>query len=123
VLPSPHEVDDCTRPHDAARGRRARSGRHSAGSARDIQRALAWSSRCCRTRRDEGFATIAWLLGWVLLVGAVIAAAAWLLAAIRDAIAERRASIINAITFTATIAITILAVIIAPLTGTGSAQA
>jgi hypothetical protein len=53
----------------------------------------------------------------------VIAAAAWLVAAIRHAIAERRASIINAITFTATIAITILAVIIAPLSGTGSAQA
>ena len=71
----------------------------------------------------EGFAIIAWLLGWVFLVGTVIAAVAWLVAAIRDAIAERRASIINAITFTATIAITILAVIIAPLSGTGSAQA
>ena len=71
----------------------------------------------------EGFATIAWVLGWVLLVAAVFAAAAWLVAAIRDAIAERRASIINAIMFAATIAIMILAVIIAPLSGTGSAQA
>jgi hypothetical protein len=71
----------------------------------------------------EGLATIAWLLGWVLLVGAVIAAAAWLVAAIRDAIAGRRASIINAITFAATVAMGILAVIIAPMWGTGSAVA
>lgn len=71
----------------------------------------------------EGLVTIAWLAGWVVLVGAAIAAAAWLVAAIRHAIAERRASIVNAITFAATVAIVILAVIIAPLWGTGSAGA
>ena len=64
-----------------------------------------------------------WILGWCLLMFASIAVALWLIAAIRDARARLRVSLVGVAVLAVSVALIAIAVTIAPLWGSGAGTA
>lgn len=68
----------------------------------------------------EGAATIAWFVGWMLVIGASVASVVLLMVVIRRIIA-RTMPLIDVIALVLAAALIVFAVILAPLWGAGSA--